>query len=78
VVPIYFPGQNSRAYQIANRLSPTLRQGLLLHEIAHAMDKPQKPVIGPVIEREAIEPWLSNPRGFMAHLRELTLALKDA
>ena len=30
VVPIYFPGSNSRAYQIANRVSPILRQGLLL------------------------------------------------
>jgi len=38
VVPMRFPGQNSRAYQIANRLSPMLRQGLLLHEIAHACD----------------------------------------
>ncbi|HBT01967.1 MAG TPA: acyltransferase, partial [Citreicella sp.] len=32
VVPVYFPGQNSRAYQLANRISPTLRQGLLIHE----------------------------------------------
>lgn len=77
VVPIYFPGQNSRAFQIANKLSITIRQGLLLHEIAYAMNKPQKPVIGPVIEREQIDPWAKDPRGFMAHLRELTLGLKE-
>ena len=77
VVPIYFPGQNSRAFQIANKLSITLRQGLLLHEIAHAMDKPQKPVIGRPLERAEIDPWMKDPRGFMAHLRDLTLALKE-
>src|SRR6056297_3374093 len=32
VVPIFFPGSNSRWYQMANRISATLRQGLLLHE----------------------------------------------
>ena len=77
VVPVYFPGQNSRWFQIANKLSITIRQGLLLHEIAHAMDKPQKPVIGPAIDRDQIEPWLDDPRGFMAHLKKTALALKD-
>jgi hypothetical protein len=43
VVPIYFPGQNSRYYQIANKISATLRQGLLLHEVVHALNKPQAP-----------------------------------
>ena len=77
VVPIYFPGQNSRWFQIANHLSLTIRQGLLLHEIVHAMKKPQKPVIGEIIDRDEIAGWQSNPRGFMAHLRERTLALKE-
>ncbi len=44
VVPIYFPGANSRLYQIANQVSATLRQGLLLYEISHALGKPQSPV----------------------------------
>jgi len=76
VVPIYFPGQNSRWFQIANKLSITIRQGLLLHEIAFAMNKPQKPVIGAALDRDQIDPWLKDPRGFMAHLRKTTLALK--
>ncbi|MFT7440814.1 MAG: putative hemolysin, partial [Sulfitobacter sp.] len=46
VVPMKFPGENSRAYQIANKISPMLRQGLLLHEIVHACDKPQGPIVG--------------------------------
>lgn len=45
VVPVFFPGTNSRFYQIANRLSATFRQGLLLHEVVRALDRPQVPVI---------------------------------
>jgi len=75
VVPIFFPGKNSRWYQIANRISAPLRQGLLIHEVVHALDKPQAPVIGPPVEQSDIDAWKSNPRDFMAWLREKTLAL---
>lgn len=74
VIPIHFPGQNSRAYQIANRISSTLRQGLLIHEVMHACGKPQKPVVGKPIEDAKIKEWSSNPRGFVAWLREHTMA----
>lgn len=77
VVPIFFPGQNSRWFHMANQFSITVRQGLLLHEIAHAMDKPQKPVIGEAVKRDQIEPWMSDPRGFMAHLRDMVLGLRE-
>ncbi|WP_093966849.1 lysophospholipid acyltransferase family protein [Actibacterium lipolyticum] len=76
VVPIYFPGQNSRYYQIANRLSATLRQGLLLYEVVHSLNRPQAPVVGEPIDRPEIEGWAGNPRGFVNWLRERTLALK--
>jgi putative hemolysin len=76
VVPIYFPGQNSRIYQIANKLSPTLRQGLLIHEVVHSLNKPQAPVVGAPFDPAEIQKWSPNPRGFMAWLREKTLALK--
>ncbi len=75
VLPIFFPGQNTRLYHIADKISPTFRQGLLLHEVAHALGKPQSPVIGQPISSEEQAPWLSNPRGFVAWLRERTLAL---
>lgn len=78
VLPIYFPGSNSRWYQMANRISATVRQGLLLYEVVHALNKPQAPVVGEPIPRDVIESWSSNPRGFVAWLREQTLALKDA
>jgi putative hemolysin len=76
VLPIFFPGQNSRWYQIANLLSVTLRQGLLIYEVVHALNKPQAPVVGHAIAPEEIKKWASNPRGFVAWLREKTLALR--
>ena len=78
VLPIFFPGSNSRLYHIADQFSATIRQGLLLHEVRHALNKPQAPVIGPAITPLEIDEWKSNPRGFMAWLRERTLALGDA
>lgn len=76
VVPIYFPGSNSRAYQIANRISPVLRQGLLLHEIVRSCKKPQAPVVGPPISDEDMQRLETDPRGFMAWLRQHTLDLQ--
>lgn len=78
VLPIYFPGQNSRWYQMANKTAAVLRQGLLLFEVVHALNKPQAPVVGEPVSQEDIDAWASNPRGFMAWLRERTLALKSA
>lgn len=75
VVPIFFPGSNSRIYQIANQISATLRQGLLIYEVVHAMNKPQKPLVGTLIKQDEISPWKSDPRGFMRWLRERTLSL---
>lgn len=76
VVPLYFPGSNSRWYQVANRISATLRQGLLLHEIVSACKKPQKPIIGEPISPERIAEMSNDPRAFMAWLRDRTLALR--
>lgn len=75
VVPIFFPGSNSRIYQIANQISATLRQGLLIYEVVHAMNKPQEPLVGNLIKQDEISPWKSDPRGFMRWLRERTLSL---
>nr|WP_224824377.1 lysophospholipid acyltransferase family protein [Cognatishimia sp. MH4019] len=77
VLPIYFPGQNSRWYQMANRISATLRQGLLIHEVVHAMRKPQAPRVGEPIPSEVTKEWASNPRGFVSWLRQETLKLGD-
>ncbi len=76
VVPIFFPGANSRAYQIANRLAATLRQGLLLHEVVRSCNNSQKPVVGAPLTDEQMKQLQTDPRGFMAWLREHTLALQ--
>lgn len=75
VIPMFFPGQNSRTYQIANRISATIRQGLLLHEVVHSLKKSQAPIIGDPICPDKMKEWSDNPRGFTAWLREKTLAL---
>ena len=77
VVPIFFPGANSRWYQMANRVSATLRQGLLLHEIVHSCGKPQAPVVGAPVDAEQMRLLESDPRGFMTWLRAHTLSLGE-
>lgn len=73
VVPVYFPGQNSRAYQIANRFSATVRQGLLIHEVVHACRRPQKPQVGLPIAPETVKDFAGGQREFVAWLRARTL-----
>ena len=75
VVPVHFNGQNSRWYQLANLLSPVLRQGLLLHEIVAQRNTSQSPTIGKAISPEETAKWAADPRGFMAGLRDHTLGL---
>ncbi len=77
VLPVFFQGSNSRWYQIANKVSATLRQGLLLHEIVHSLDRPQAPIVGEVIASDDVRDRAKDPRAFMAWLREKTLGLKD-
>ncbi len=77
IVPLYFQGTNSRAYQIANSISAILRQGLLIHEVVKAFDKPQAPIIGHPITPDEWEERIKKPREFMAWLRDRTLSLKD-
>lgn len=75
VVPIFFPGSNSRLYLMADKISATLRQGLLLNEIVASCKKPQAPVIGAPIPQDEIDARIGDPRAFMAWLRDHTLAL---
>jgi putative hemolysin len=76
VLPIYFPGRNTRIYQIANRVSATWRQGLLLHEIKCALYKPQAPVIGHPLGQDELNAKKLGPTELLAWLREHTLALR--
>jgi putative hemolysin len=78
VLPIFFPGHNTRLYQIANRLSATFRQGLLLHEIKCALNKRQAPVIGHPVPPQALEAKGMGATELLAWLREHTLGLAVA
>ena len=75
VVPIRFPGANSRAYQIADKVSATLRQGLLLHEVVHALNRSQRPHVGRPFDPDEIARRASAPRELMSWMRGETLAL---
>lgn len=75
VVPMLFQGSNSRAYHMANQVSATLRQGLLIHEIARAVNKPIAPVIGKPFDPAEIDARIGEASNFMAWLRAETLAL---
>lgn len=75
ILPMHFTGHNSRAFMIANKLSDTVRQGLLLYEIKRALFKPQRPFIGAPISASELTKWEGNPRGFLAWLRQHTLDL---
>ncbi|MEM9426117.1 MAG: lysophospholipid acyltransferase family protein [Pseudomonadota bacterium] len=75
VVPIRFAGANSRAYQIADKVSATVRQGLLLHEVVHALNKPQRPHVGTPFNPVDIAAKASAPRELMAWMRGETLSL---
>jgi len=77
VLPIFFPGQNSRFYLIANLISATMRQGLLLHEVVHSLNRPQSPVIGKPLASGDLKERFANTSAFMAWLRDHTLSLKD-
>ncbi len=75
VVPIRFTGQNSRAYQMANIISPTVRQGLLIREVVKACGHAQAPIVGPAIGPDAIKSMTKGGRELVAKLRDMTLAL---
>ena len=75
VVPIRFTGQNSRAYQMANTVSPTIRQGLLIHEVMRACGKPQAPIVGQPLSPEDIQSLAKGGRELVAKLRERTITL---
>lgn len=78
VVPVFFPGANSRLYQIANRISPTLRQSFLLHEVVRSCKHPQSPVVGKPVPPERMKLLETDPRGFLGWLRAYTLSLGES
>ena len=77
VVPIYFDGANSRLFQLASHLHTTLRMALLIKEFKSRVDAPGRLAVGQPLTRDALNPYLRDPRGMMDFLRAETYKLSS-
>lgn len=76
VTPMFFHGQNSRIYLMAAKFSPTLRQGLLMHEVARSLGTDMRPIVGETFTSEELAEKGLDSRGLAAFLRQHTLDLE--
>ncbi|MEP4430561.1 MAG: lysophospholipid acyltransferase family protein, partial [Hyphomicrobiales bacterium] len=74
VVPIYFSGQNSRLFQLASHISPTLRLSLIFHETVRRMGTSIKIRIGDPIQYDEISD-MRDRDALVKYLRKMTFAL---
>ncbi len=73
VVPMFFPGQNSRAFQIASLLHSTLRTALFFHEARNKMKTRIAVEIGRVLGPDALP--IEEPVRLIRELRQHTYGL---
>lgn len=76
VVPIFFPGQNSRLYHIASHINDTLRTSLIVREVYKRSHQPLRFVIGDPLSAESLH-HIKGRRALIDHLRTVTYALAD-
>lgn len=74
IVPIYFDGQNSRAFQLASHLSPLLRTSLFCHEAARLIGKSLSVAIGEPLTHDQFADH-NNREAIVEELRDHTFAL---
>lgn len=74
VVPIFFPGQNSRMFQIASHIGMAARMAYLLHEVANKIGGSFSATIGDVLPYAAMQE-MRDPRVLCRFLRDKTEAL---
>jgi putative hemolysin len=74
VAPLYFAGQNSRAFQLVSHVSTTLRLALLFHEVHNKIGSEVRAGIGDVIPYERLAA-ITDRIALMRTLREATYAL---
>lgn len=77
VVPIFFEGHNSRAFQLASHIHYNLRMGLLIKEFKSKIRNPVKICIGNPLCHSEIKSRSGNPRILMDFLREETYKLSQ-
>ncbi len=74
VVPLFFHGQNSRLFQFASLISPTLRLALFFKEVADKIGSRIKIKIGAQIPHENLS-HIKDRQALCDYLREQTYAL---
>lgn len=74
IIPVWFPGQNSRLFQITSHISQVARLALLFHEVRRRIGTPLPIHLGNVIAYEEIEP-IKERAALMAFLRAQAEAL---
>lgn len=74
VVPIYFPGRNSRWFHVASHIAEPLRMALLLRETLNKFNKPIDFVIGEPLNWETLKDIRSR-KALTEHLYQVVQAL---
>jgi putative hemolysin len=75
VVPVFFDGQNSRLFQLASRVNPTLRLALLINEFDRHVGGEVRVTIGEPLPPAEIDAHRGDARALMDHLRRATYRL---
>jgi putative hemolysin len=75
VLPVRFEGKNSLLFQLASRVSPTLRLSLLLQETAKRIGTAIEAHLGDVLPFETLRPF-EDPKALVGHLRRVTYAIQ--
>lgn len=75
VVPIFFEGTNSRAFQLASHLHSTLRMGLLVREFRARVGSDVRVVIGDPIPAAQLDAFKTDATTCMDFLRKATYEL---
>jgi putative hemolysin len=76
VLPVYFPGRNSLAFQLWGLLHPRLRTALLPRELLNKSDHCIRPLVGKAIPFRAIKKYRSD-KALIDYLRLRTYFLKN-
>lgn len=77
VVPVFFEGQNSRSFQIASHMHPTLRMAMLIREFHKRVDRPVRLSVGQPITPDQWADYAHDAKSMMDFLREQTYALSS-
>jgi putative hemolysin len=75
VVPMFFEGHNSRLFQLASHLHPTLRLALLIKEFRARVDEPVRVVVGKPLDPARLAMHRADPTAMMDFLRRATYEL---